>query len=150
MDKRDNWHINKVRAFVLALSLGTVTTTLGVTIHVPTDYPSITEAVFGSSNYDTILVASGLYVEPNLMIDKVVTVISGTGEADCATIYGAGGEGLKILVWSTLQGFTITGYSEANIIINTGAVLKNLVVTGVNEPTSGMGSYCYGGWSFGE
>ncbi len=121
-------------------------------IHVPSDYETITEAVLIASDYDTVLVASGFYPEPNLAINDRISLFSETGEADCATIYGAGG--LYIHIESAvirMKGFTIYGYTEANIYLDgANAYLENLIITGAGLADAGMGIRAYsdaGIWS---
>jgi len=90
-------------------------------IHVPADYPTIQQGVDACATYDTVMVASGTYVE-NVII--MIPIISLIGEERNNTIIdgsGAGGVlyigGFKVLV----QNFTIRnsgiGFFDAGIEI---------------------------------
>ncbi len=133
--------VHKLELFALLFLICIPCQLSGVTIHVPVDFPTITEAVNNASSNDTIQVASGTYIEPDLSIHEYVHIISETGEADCATIFGSGGQYLEIGSFSTLQGFTIFGYTDANILVHR-ATLRNLVITSGGYPNAGMGMYC--------
>lgn len=83
------------------------------TLHVPMEYPTISEAIEASSDGDFVLVSSGLYVETIDFFGKAITV-EGSGQETCtinagstpgAVVTFVNGEGKG----SVLRGFTITG-----------------------------------------
>ncbi len=117
-------------------------------IHVPADHATITEAVEAAIEDDTIVVAPGYYSEPNLYINKDLELTSETGEADCATIYGNGGVSIHVEDCRlTLKGFTIYGYTDANLHLDwSNAILENLIVTGAGQVERGMGILSYSNW----
>ena len=76
------------RTIVVAI-LWTVLLVLPVsatTLHVPGDYPLILDAMFFATYGDTVLVECGTYYEGNIPMKSGVTLISETGEFNCAMI----------------------------------------------------------------
>ena len=61
---------------VLLLMLSATLTRNAGTIHVPSDFPTIQEAVNVSADGDTVLVAPGDYNEHTLLVTKGVTILS--------------------------------------------------------------------------
>jgi nitrous oxidase accessory protein NosD len=101
----------------LSLNLAGFTTSAEIepkTITVPTDYPSITQALAAAEAGDTIIVQSGYYLE-NLVIDKSITLI-GQG-ADNTEIVGDGNvaKGCRSVINITAPDVTITGFSIQSI-----------------------------------
>ncbi|MHC4945185.1 MAG: NosD domain-containing protein [Planctomycetota bacterium] len=90
---------------------------ISATIHVPGDYSTIQEAIDAASAGDTVLVASGTYVENINFIGKAITVISEEGP-DVTIIDGgspANPDNASVVsFWngegpdSVLEGFTLT------------------------------------------
>ena len=58
----------------------------GTVIHVPGGQPTIQAGIDAASAGDTVLVACDTYYEYNIDMKSGVTLISETGQADCATI----------------------------------------------------------------
>jgi predicted outer membrane repeat protein len=58
----------------------------GTTIHVPDDYPLILDAMFFATYGDTVLVECGIYYEGNIPMKSGVTLLSETGQHNCALI----------------------------------------------------------------
>ncbi|UCE38642.1 MAG: right-handed parallel beta-helix repeat-containing protein [Thermoplasmata archaeon] len=84
-----------------------IPTSSGATIYVPTDYPTIQEAINAAKDGDTVYVFSGTYNE-NVLINKTINL---TGENMESTIINGGGGGETVYViadWVNITGFTIT------------------------------------------
>ncbi len=56
------------------------------TLHVPSEYPLILDAMFFATYGDTVLVECGTYYEGNIQMKSGVTLLSETGEYNCAMI----------------------------------------------------------------
>jgi len=56
------------------------------TLHVPGDYPLILDAMFFATAGDTVLVECGVYYEGNIQMKSGVTLMSETGQYNCAMI----------------------------------------------------------------
>ncbi|MCK4916476.1 MAG: hypothetical protein KAS89_09895 [Candidatus Eisenbacteria sp.] len=56
------------------------------TIHVPDDYPLIMDAMVFATAGDTVLVECGVYYEGNIQMKSGVTLMSETGQYNCAMI----------------------------------------------------------------
>jgi predicted outer membrane repeat protein len=66
-------------SLVLLLFLAQSVPTLGATIHVPGDQPTIQAGIAAAQTGDTVLVASGTYLENIDFLGKAITVISSDG-----------------------------------------------------------------------
>jgi nitrous oxidase accessory protein NosD len=133
---------------VLLLLLGTSATSRCATLHVPSDYPAIQDAVDASHAGDEILVAPGTYVEHvQLFGIGPLTVQSESGPA--LTTVNGGGSGPCFIVTMctgiTIRGFTITGgnslTSGGGIIIDrcTSVLIDGNVITGNGSRYEGGG-----------
>src|SRR5262245_26235285 len=127
---------------VLASSLASAQTT----INVPTDQPSIQQAIDAAANGDTVLVAPGTYNENLSFKGKVITVKS-SGGASVTVISGSGNGSVVTFATnegpnSILEGFTIRDGSALNgggIFISSSSptISKNVVTQ--NSATNGGG-----------
>src|ERR1041385_8784560 len=90
----------------------------GVTIRVPTDSPSIQDAIASASDGDTVLVAAGEYAvgAPIGFLGKAITVRSEEGAAVTVLKKKPGGYRGSVVIFETgegegsvLDGFTVTG-----------------------------------------
>lgn len=98
------------------------------TIRVPTDYPSIQQAVNYASPGDIISVAAGTYAE-NLVINKPVHLIGSSRET--TIIEGAGGEGFGPIILVTANNVEIKSFTIQNAeTFGQGILVKG--VRGVN------------------
>jgi hypothetical protein len=125
-----------------------------ITITVPANYPTIQSAINAANNGDTVLVASGTYVENINFNGKAITVISSSGPA--ATIIDGNHNGTVVTfnhsetAASVLSGFTIrngylNGGSGAGIAITSASptITSNLVTS--NHAAAGLGIFVNGG-----
>ena len=117
------------------------------TINVPADYPTIQESIDAAIGGDTIIVASGTYVENINFLGKSITVISSAGpeltiidggEADSVATFNSG-EGLS----SVLSGFTLqngrANFGGGGILIdNSSPTITNNIITN-NQASNGLG-----------
>jgi hypothetical protein len=127
-------------AVIAQVSLATVR-------RVPSEYPTIQEAVDTCEDGDTVLVASGIYSGPGnalVIVRKSITLRSEQGPSNCiidcqGELGSPAGFGVVFGVSSVLDGFTITnGYGGG---INPGAItcgsdgteIRNCIITG-NTP----------------
>ena len=107
------------------------------TIIVPTDYPTIQEAINGASGGDTIYVLNGEYRE-NVVVNKTVSLI---GESESATIIDGRGVGTVVHVVAnnvTVRGFTIQhgssgfhydyGYSGIQLYHSSGGNISHNII----------------------
>jgi parallel beta-helix repeat protein len=81
---------------------------LGATITVPTQYPTIQDAIYMAYPGDTIRVLAGTYAE-RLVVNNRVKII---GENNTSTIIDGGGLGTVILI--TVGGVSISGFTIRN------------------------------------
>jgi hypothetical protein len=126
---------------------------IGSTLEVPADYPTIREALATICADDTILVAPGVYVEPELVMPvtgfwlrswdpsdpEIVasTVISGAG-ADVALFGVPTGS-----VDRHLSGFTITDGGSAIVCTGASPLIDSCVIQGNHGDSSkGAGIHC--------
>ena len=65
---------NGIISVSIAFTLVFVSTAQAATIHVPTDQPTIQAGIDNAVNGDTVLVASGTYVENINFLGKAITV----------------------------------------------------------------------------
>lgn len=130
------------------------------TIHVPTDYLTIQEAITAAANGDTVLVAPGTYLENINFLGKAI-LVKGSDGAEVTTIDGnmtgsvvtfASGEGPD----SILEGFTITNgtgtldpqgyYCGGGVFCETSSptVTKNTITRNSTSQNyvKGAGIYC--------
>ena len=121
------------------------------TIHVPSDYGTIGEALAGARSGDTVVVAPGRYAEFALDLPWGVALIA-EGEPH-STVIDAEDQGTVIRIESaertrpgappaTLRGFTITGGSDSGIRIGScDPVITECVIEG-NRGQWGGGIFC--------
>jgi surface antigen/PKD repeat protein len=114
------------------------------TIHVPQDYPTISQALAAASPGDTVQVAAGTYSEQNIGIPDGV-VLLGSG-ADQTMIQG-NGTGTVVYIGgnAVISGFTVTGsgtdWWNSGIWISDGqAKISENIVTG---NSMGIVYYCF-------
>jgi predicted outer membrane repeat protein len=126
---------------------------LAVTIHVPTDYPTIQAAIDAASNGDTVIVSNGTYTgEGNKNLDfngKAITVQSENGPGytiiDCENsgrgFYFHSEEGND----SILSGFTITNGNVTPgggiMITNSSPTVENCIINANSSSTHGGGVF---------
>ena len=133
----------------LLLALVASITCSAATTHVPSDFPTIQEAVNVSADGDTVLVACGTSYEYDINMKSGVYLRSETGDADCVTI-DADSQGTVLRCGivnnlTTVEGFTITGgLAEAagggiSCCAGCEATLKNLTVSGNRGELGGGG-----------
>ncbi|UCE36287.1 MAG: right-handed parallel beta-helix repeat-containing protein, partial [Thermoplasmata archaeon] len=99
-----------------------IPTSIGATIYVPTDYPTIQEAINAAKDGDTVYVYSGTYYE-NVVMNKTINL---TGENQDTTIIDGGNMGNVINVvadWVNITEFTLIGTSP---MTRTGIKLDNV------------------------
>lgn len=110
------WHFTTVRA--------------PITIYVPTDYPTIQEAIDVSIKEDTLQVSAGTYIENIDFKNRAITLKSESGPTE-TTIQGTGTSHVVIgATGSTIQGFTITG-GWVGIIANLATMtIRGNIITG--------------------
>ncbi|MHC4942790.1 MAG: right-handed parallel beta-helix repeat-containing protein [Planctomycetota bacterium] len=142
---------------VAAIILAIPARAKSATINVPADEPTIQAGIDAAMNGDTVLVASGTYVENIDLLGKAITVRSVRGAAATimdgnqtgSTAVFASGEGPD----SVLEGFTISNGSGTELaplykygggILCKGAsspTIRNNVIT-ENSASFGGGVYC--------
>jgi parallel beta-helix repeat protein len=127
-------------------------------LNVPSDYPTIQEAIAAAGDGDTVLVASDIkaYSVPSnegLIIEKPIKILHEGDPKECIidcqgngrafTFSGPGTEG------SVLSGFTIKG---GNVVDSGGGIscedgatptISNCIITGNTATLYGGGLYCY-------
>jgi hypothetical protein len=118
--------------------------------YVPFDAPSIQAGVDSAAHGDTLIVACGTYYE-NVSVDVNVTIMSETGEPDCATIDGQHlGRAIEFTYLASatpqIEGFTITGghaeYAAGVYCNDSDARVINCVVTDNSATDFGGGIVC--------
>jgi hypothetical protein len=148
----------------IAILLSLIVSVSATTLQVPSQYSTIQAAIDASSNGDTVLVATGTYVE-NIIIngkkisvigeDRETTIIDGNNEGNVITITG-----IDESYNSIIKNFTIqNGIGESNwkggwgggiYIRSYPPTLDSLIIqnntAGGNGPDGGGGGVCYN-WS---
>jgi len=85
----------------------------GVTIHVPSQQPTIQAGINAASDGDTVLVACDTYTEHGITMTSGITVLSETGDPSCVTIDCTGNADQAFYIIgvdaSLIAGFTFTG-----------------------------------------
>lgn len=117
---------------------------------VPDDHTSISAAITAASNYDTICVDPGTYVDRIDFGGKLITILGVSGSG--STTISGGGSGPVVTFdggedyEAVLDGFTITSGSSTTgsgvYLSGSSPTLQNLVITGNTCATSS--SSCYG------
>lgn len=130
-----------VLASAIAILLFTVPTWAQNTLFVPSQYPTIQEAIDAASYGDTVQVAAGTYYENVWMKDGVsligagaeVTIIDGQGwtAVDC--------DDGKLSVGTKLSGFTITNSGGEAILAYDSLLIENCIIS--NNPGTGIVAY---------
>lgn len=89
------------------------------TIHVPSQYATISQAIANSSNGDTIIVAPAIYTE-QVNIDKTLTLLGAQANVDARTrTFVAANESIITFASSNLPfGSGIINLSAPNIVLN--------------------------------
>ena len=124
-------------------------------LNVPSDYPTIQQAVQAATEGDVVIVAPGTYVEQVNTLGKAITIRStdpSSPDVVAQTILDAGGSGqaIRIIFGETLDtvidGLTITGGSGENggglEIALSDPTIRRCVIRG-NDATRGGGAYLY-------
>jgi hypothetical protein len=143
---------------VLAMSLGLATAApvlAGTTIHVPTDYDTIQEAIDAALDGDTIVVAAGEYEAAFVVDGKAnISIIGAEGATVTAAVYVLGLEGTDVWVMAAVNaseninieginfdGTDVTGDGHICGIVyadSTGRI-ADLTVENIYDPTLGAG-----------
>jgi parallel beta-helix repeat protein len=128
---------------------------VGVSVHVPADYPSIQGAIEAVPFGSEVIVSPGTYTENLEFLGKPIRLVSEAGPE--ATIIDGGGVAPVVLFWggerrdSVLDGFTLrNGYSEfsgpyasngAGILVaaSSPAIINNIVKEGRSCDGCGIG-----------
>ncbi|MBD3348140.1 MAG: T9SS type A sorting domain-containing protein [Candidatus Eisenbacteria bacterium] len=123
-----------------------------VTIHVPDDYPLIMDAMVFADPGDTVLVECGIYYECGIQMKPGVTLLSETGEQNCAYIGAQNlgrvincvdcGDSTAIIGFILAGGRVTSGYGAGIACTNSSPRLENLkIVMGtIDSPTSPGGA----------
>jgi parallel beta-helix repeat protein len=163
-------HMLRVFTLIGFLLIVSVAPVFGTTRLVPTDYATIQEAITAAVNSDTVLVATGQYLEHLNFLGKNIIVTSFYAlDPDCSlilnTIINANGTGSAVILTSgetsdaVLMGFTITGgtghlyepgygtfYVGGGIYLNNSSpTIKFNIITGNDTPDGGGGIFSDGG-----
>ncbi len=120
------------------------------TLHVPSQYPLILDAMVFAEAGDTVLVACGTYYEGNIQMKSGVTLISETGVTGCATIDAQHmsriiecidcDETTAIIGFRLAGGHVMSGYGGAIFCDNSSPRLENLhILTSQVESATGGG-----------
>lgn len=127
------------------------------TLNVPSEYPTIMNAIIAGSTGDTVLVAPGVYVENIRFFGREVTVKSSHGPM--ITVIDGNDKGPVVVfndnedASSVLDGFTLTnGFSSDNYFYKSGAgvycgnnaspVISNNIIKDNQAINDGGGIYC--------
>lgn len=126
--------------------------------HVPAQYPTIQAGVNAASNYDTVLVADGIYTGTgNYNIDynnKRIVVISENGPENCLIDINFLGRGFIFngnenyqskLIGFSIENGEVENYGGAIYIINADPTIQNCIISGNNalgNNGDGAGIYC--------
>ncbi len=146
--------MKKLVLLIIVLGLGGLLggTAFGSTLNVPSQYPTIQDAIDAAVRGDEVLVGDGTYVENLDFLGKAITVqsvngpqvttIDGNGTASVVTFANQEGAG------SRLEGFTITNgqaSSGGGIRCDSYAspVIENCIITNNRATGNGGGMYLY-------
>lgn len=133
------------RAVVLAVLLFVAfTNAIGQqTIHVPTDMPTIGQAVIAAADGDTVVVLPGTYFE-NVVVSGSVTLL-GTGGAEATHIVGVTPglpvvtlDGAGLLPGPRLEGFTVRGGDATGLAVIGPAITRKCTVRNNAGPVGGI------------
>lgn len=111
-------------ALLLGASLGISDGKDQLIIRVPSDYPTIQQAIGAASPGSIVMVSSGIYHE-NLVVNKTLTLL---GEDKANTIIDGDGRGTVFFVCAenvVINGFTMQNSSRNPSIFGCGVVLSN-------------------------
>ena len=126
----------------------------GDTVHVPADYPGITQAISAVRDGDEVVVSPGTYVENIRFMGKAITVRSSDGP-DVTIIDGSSKNSVVVFIQgegrnSVLEGFTITngfGYFHMGVYKGGGILCQDSSPTIRNNTIENNLSYLGGGIS---
>ena len=120
---------------------------MATTFNVPGDYSLIQDAINASSNYDTVLVSSGIYTENIRFYGKNIVVTSTNGAA--STTIQAANTGVAVVRMingepkgAEISGFTITGSNYCGIDCDNSSpsIISNIIEKNKsNNPANGAG-----------
>ncbi|MCH7871456.1 MAG: right-handed parallel beta-helix repeat-containing protein [Planctomycetes bacterium] len=134
-------------SMVLAAASGTGFAGLADTLRVPSEFPTIQDAVDAAHDGDTILVADGVYTgvgNTNIIVVNAVTIRSENGPQNCV-IDGEHAQRGFMFMLGELDGFTITNASAggqgAAIRAAQGALIRNCIISS-NVSETGAGVHC--------
>ena len=123
-------------SLLFVLGAFVVGTAYAKTIYVPTDYPTIQQAVDNATDGDTILVLNGTYhehvkIQKTITLigeDKEKTIIDGDGSGDCIYIPSDGGFDITIknlTIRNGENGIKVDTVSKSNIVIENNIIKEN-------------------------
>ena len=136
-------------AFAFVFGLAFSFQVCAATIHVPADQPTIQAGINAAANGDTILVASGTYVENIDFSGKAVVLRSEAGR-DFTFIEPANPNAVIVRfdsgedTTSVINGFTVrnTSYAYGILCLNSGPIIENCDVSFCTGPGDGGGIRC--------